>query len=297
MTFNGTARNTVDHREDQAMKRIIHSACIVLLVIFSGCNDHTPAGGSGEAAAPSPPPVQTPPPSQTLGCNTLSFAKTSDVDALPGGVWYGSLIDCENNARYDYLTALVSEDGRFRVIGENGHLLSGSLQTDGDTFYGNGVDFAASGIEYFSGPTTALFVQGSVLERNVLEGRWGTEWGFYGYFSFIYGQETYEKPISLDLLAGVWPSYYGESIEGVWTIEADGRFNGQDQSGCLQSGHLALIDDRFSMLEVELTVTGCELAGSYTGLAYREELVDWWDETITLSVDDGQQALRILLLL
>ena len=275
------------------MKKIIHSSCILLLFVFSGCNDSQSEGGSGEAAAPSPPPVQTPPPSHGLGCNTLNFAKTSDVDALPGGVWYGSLVDCENNARYDDLKALVSEDGRFRIIAENDHLLRGSLQTDGDTFNGIGVDFAASGIEYFSGPTTHVFVQGLVLERSVFEGRWGTEWGSYGYFIFYYGQETYEKASSLDALAGVWPSFYGDSIEGVWTIEPDGRFNGQDQSGCLQSGHFALIDDRFSMLEVELTVTGCELAGSYNGLAYREELVDWWDEAITLSVDDGQQSLHI----
>lgn len=275
------------------MKKFIHSNCILLLIVFSGCNGGLPSGGTGEAAAPSSPPVQIPPPGQALGCNTLNFAKSSDVDALPGGVWYGSLFDCQFNTRHDYLTALVSEDGRFRIIAENGRLLRGSLQTDGDTFYGTGVDFAASGGEYFSGPTTGLFVQGSVLERSVFEGRWGTEWGSYGYFSFDYGQETYEKASSLDALAGVWLSFYGGSIEGVWTIEPDGRFNGQDQSACLQSGHFALIDDRFSMLEVELTVTGCELAGSYTGLAFREKLVDWRDAAITLSVDDGQQGLHI----
>ena len=141
------------------MKKIIYSNCIVLLFVLSGCNDSHSGGGPGKVAAP---PIQAPPPSQGLGCNTVNFARTSDVDVLPGGVWYGSLFDCENNTRYDYLKALVSEDGRIRIMAENGHLLRASLQMDGDTFYGIGVDFAASGVEYFSGPTTGLFVQGSV---------------------------------------------------------------------------------------------------------------------------------------
>lgn len=285
--LNTATQNDVKHREDQAMKEFIHSGCVLLLFICSGCNNEPPVRVSDAAVTPPVPPVQT------ISCSTLDFAKTSDVDALPGGVWYGSLVDCENNVRYDDLTALVSEDGRFRIIAGYGHLLRGSLQTDGNTFYGSGVDFAAQGLEYFSGPTTGLFVQGSVVERSVFEGRWGTEWGFYGYFSFDYIQSIYDKPSSLDALAGVWPSFYGDGIEGVWTIEPDGRFNGQDQSGCLQSGRFALIDDHFNMLEVELTVTGCDLSGSYTGLAYREDLVDWWDEAITVSVDSGQRGLHI----
>lgn len=278
------------------MNKFTHSILTVLLVAFSGCIDDQPAGEPDLTSAPLPP-VPAPPPGQALDCSTLSFAKTSQVDALPGGIWFGALVDCENNETHDFVTALVSEDGRFRIIGEGGHLLRGSLQTDGDTFNGSGLDFAKEHVEYFSGPTTYLFVAGSVEERSLLEGRWGTEWGFYGYFSIDYSQETYDQPTSLDELAGVWPSHYGASVEGVWTIEPDGRFNGQDQSGCLQSGQFALIDERFSILEVVLTVTGCALAGSYTGLAYQEDLVDRWDKAITLSVDDGEQALRILLLL
>ncbi len=278
------------------MNKFTHSVLAVLLLAFSGCNDDHRTGAPDIASVPLPP-VPTPPPAQPLDCNTVSFAKTSELDALPGGIWFGALVDCQNNETSDFVTALVSEDGRFRIIGEGGHLLRGSLQTDGDTFNGDGVDFAKEGIEYFSGPTTHLFIAGSVEERSLLEGRWGTEWGFYGYFSFDYGQETYDKPTPLDSLAGVWQSPHGASIEGVWTIEPDGRFHGQDQSGCFQSGKFALIDERYSVLEVELTVTGCVLAGTYTGLAYREDLVDLWDKSITLSVDDGEQALGILLLL
>jgi hypothetical protein len=230
----------------------------------------------------------------------LSFAKTSDVNALPGGIWSGELVYCDGSPRFDFVTAFVTEDGRFRFDAGNHHLLSGALRTDGDTFYGTGVDFAATGTEYLFGPTTSLFVQGSVKERSELNGRWGTEWGSYGYFNFQYGEDAYDEPSSLDALAGVWQSIYHDGVDGldgVWTIEPDGQFNGQDQKGCLYSGQFALIDDRFSLLEVELMILGCDLAGSYTGLAFRREFVVWPGESITLSVDDGQRALRILLAL
>jgi len=286
------------------MKKSIHGSCISLLIILSGCNDNMPSSASGDSDALPPPssPTATPP-SSPISCQTLSFAKTSDVNALPGGIWHGELVHCDGRVNADFVTAFVTEDGRFRIDAGDNHLLSGSIRVDGDTFDGNGVDFAATGTEYFSGPTTSLFVLGSVKERSELDGRWGTEWGSYGYFSFQYGEIAYNKPSSLEALAGVWPSIYNDynagvdSVDGVWTIEPDGQFNGQDEKGCLHSGQFALIDDRYSLLEVELKIQGCDLAGSYTGLAYHEELADWWDEAITLSVDDGQRALRILLLL
>jgi hypothetical protein len=305
-TTNRTPRNIVNHSEGQAMKKIIYSTCIVLFYLLSGCNDDTRAAGPREVAAgpeEAAGPPAPPPPNPRINCGTLSLAKTSDIDALPGGIWHGELVYCDDSPRFNFVTALVTEDGLFRIDAGDHHLLSGSLRMDGDTFNGHGVDFAGAGTEYFSGPTTSLFVQGSVKERSELDGRWGTEWGSFGYFSFYYGEDAYEKPSTLEALAGVWPSIYNDyinpidSVDGTWTIEPDGQFNGQDEKGCLHSGQFALIDDRFSLLEVELTILGCDLAGYYTGLAYREELVDWWDKAITLSVDDGQRALRIILLM
>lgn len=112
-------------------------------------------------------------------------------------------------------------------------------------------------------------------------------------------QQTYERATSLADLAGVWASYAtlsGAPVEGSWTIEPDGRFNGQDDRGCLQSGQFSLVDDRYSIVSVQLTVMACEFGGSYSGLAQLEDLVDWWDTGITVSVDDGARALRIVLL-
>jgi len=281
------------------MNRACLYACVALTLLTAGCND---GAYSGTPVAPGPTPgtpvASSPPPPLTVDCGTLDFDKTTDIDALPGGIWVGSVIDCANNARQDIATAMISEDGQFRIIDENNHLLTGVLQTSGNRFTGGGIDIAPLGIEYFSGPSTNLFVVGSVDERNTLDGRWGTEWGNYGYFRFVYVQESYERPTPLADLAGVWPTSMtvsGQPVEGVWTIEPDGRFSGQDASGCLLSGQLSLIDDRYSIVAVQLDVTGCELTGSYAGLAQRDDPGEPAGKAITVSVDDGTRSLRISL--
>jgi hypothetical protein len=172
------------------------------------------------------------------------------------------------------------------------------MTTDGDLFLGIGVDIAPHGVEYFSGPTTSLFVQGAIAERQTLEGRWGTEWGDYGFFTFHYQQDLYERATPLEDLAGTWPSsttYFGSPTDGEWVIKTDGSFSGSDERSCVQSGRFSLIDGRYSVVAVDLAVTGCDLAGTYKGLAHREDLVDWWEKSIILSVDDGNRALTYLL--
>ena len=282
------------------MNRVFHVGFAALLLSASGCNDDPTVTDAGDPiVAPPAAPVAPTQPTQGIDCGTETFTPTARFDALPGGTWHGSLVDCENNVQHDGVTAMISEDGRFRIVAENGHLLAGELQTTRDLFRGSGIDFAPAGTEYFSGPTTYLFVEGLVAERQSLTGRWGTEWGSYGYFTLDYVQQIYERPTPLADLAGVWSSYATLSqapVEGSWTIEADGRFSGQDTLGCLASGQFSLIDDRYSIVSVQLTVMACEFAGSYSGFAQLEDLVDWRDTAITVSVDNGNRALRILLL-
>lgn len=279
------------------MKKATRTLCIMLNLILAGCDSQTATSPPGAPpGSPPPPPL---PSAQSVDCTTLSFARTTDVDALPGGIWVGELFDCAGTGRSHFVTAMITEDGRFHVIVGDGRLLTGTLGTDGNLVNGHGVDYAVRGVEYFSGPSTGLFVQGSLVERESFEGRWGTEWGGYGYFDFGYRQQAYERATTLADLAGVWPMYSNHSHpeEGVWTVEADGRFNGQDGAGCLYSGQFSLIDERFSIVMADVAVTGCESEGTYAGLAFVEDLVDWWEKGITVSVDNGKQALQILLVI
>jgi hypothetical protein len=75
----------------------------------------------------------------------------------------------------------------------------------------------------------------------------------------------------------------------------DGRGAGQDARGCLQSGQFALIDERYDLYEVAVTVLGCPLAGSYSGLASLREVYWGIRPGMTVSVDDGTHAFTISL--
>jgi hypothetical protein len=278
------------------MKKTVQTLYIMLSLAIAGCDSQSVARQPGD------PPVSAPPPSppQSVDCSTQSFTRTTDVDALPGGIWTGELIDCADNTQSEYVKAMITEDGRFHIVAGGGRLLTGTLGTTGNLLDGHGVEYGAHGTEFFSGPTTGLFVQGSVLERQTLEGRWGTEWGSYGHFSFDYSRQTYERVTPLADLAGVWSGFSvhrREDVEGVWTVENDGRLAGQDEAGCLYSGQFSLIDERFNIVAVDISLAGCEGAGTYSGLAYREDLQEWYEKAIEVSVDDGKQALRIHLLI
>ena len=72
------------------MKTILRRLSIVLLFMFSDCNDDNATGGTADIE---PQPDEDPPSAHLPGCSTTGFAQTSDVDSLPGGIWHGSLID------------------------------------------------------------------------------------------------------------------------------------------------------------------------------------------------------------
>ena len=274
------------------MNRIIFLSCMTSLLTLTACG----GGGSGGGPVPGSSPSSPPPTSGvSLDCNTPDAVKTSGVDALPGGLWSGSVINCVTSARSDYAQAWVTEDGRFRIFGPDRLLLRGQLGTDGDTFSGSGREFAYSGAVDQS--STSLVTAGSIAERASLDGRWSTDTGFNGVIALHYDPGYHIQPSSFDELPGARSTWIlNSNVLGIWTIEPDGRFNGQDEVGCAQSGHFALIDARYNLYELEYTVVGCAGAGSYSGLATvgRDGLTG--DRLLDISADDGnQRALRIII--
>lgn len=285
------------------MNKILLMSSTLLLIAIGGCGSSTskvpiPAGSGGGAP---PPTGGTPPatdnqvwPPTSFDCSSDDPLNSSDIDAVPGGHWSGTLVNCTNDT-YHPANVLVTEDGYFWMLGPNGQLLSGTLDTFGDALIGTGIDFASAGTDYASGGSTSLWIDGLVAERNSLQGRWGTEWGSYGYFSFAYRDTYHVTPSSLEQLAGVWETWYISSgLEGgAWTIEADGQFRGGDAGGCVHSGQFDVIDDLYNLYAVDLTVTDCDREGIYSGIASREA-GDWWPWIITVAVDDGgERALQM----
>ena len=72
-----------------------------------------------------------------------------------------------------------------------------------------------------------------------------------------------------------------------WTITFDGHLGGRDATGCDYAGQLRLIDAPSVTYELDLTVTGCPLAGKYSGLANKTS--GPFNDVLHVSVDDGDQ--------
>jgi len=262
-----------------------------------------------------PEPPFPPTPALAFDCNSPTPAAGSTTDAPTAGYYSGTLYNCAQGGGASDVTAWVDEEGRFRIFpsGGGGQLFTGSLQIDGDRFQGTGLNFAEQGYRYFSGGATRLWMDGLIAEgqsdfdgfslgggRN-LEGRWGSEWGDYGYFTLGQYKSPPPEPTSWVSVAGIWsglregfnPPFSGRYD---WVIDTDGRLSGHDPTGCAYTGQLTLLDARYVIYELDLTITGCPLAGTYSGIANKSG--GPFNDVLHVAVDDGSQhALSLYLLL
>lgn len=286
-------------------------AVILPLILMSGCDNGASGtssalvsgamsgamSGSVYEALALPPPWTAP---AEVDCDTAAFEKRSDVAGKPGGFWTGTLVDCLSGQRREGL-GLIAQDGRFRIVSisaDVSDILSGDLEMDGDTFASDGKYFFSGGADCADCWSTSLFVAGFVRDRQHLEGRWVADWGGSGYFVFEYLGIGYEDQIG-DIvwstsLTGEWDGFgddYGLGDIG-WTVDTAGRLDGSDSSGCTYTGKAVLADSRFNLIEVEVTLSGCESRGTYTGFAMKSS--GPFNDSLWVAMDDGaNRALRL----
>jgi len=252
-------------------------------------------------------------PARAFNCNSAPPVKETDVVALAEGLYSGTLFNCASGGG-EQVQFWVDEDGEFHffpplltlIMADMGgdvdaiHNVVGSLQIDGNRFQGSGLQFAPPGRRYFSGGATGFWMDGLVATGKSLdidgsdlgvaggqnlEGRWGTDWGGYGYFTLakLGLPDTSHKM----QLVGTWHGsgmVYNETI--AWDFDADGLINGHDTSGCEYSGQLRLVDSAYLVYKLDVTVTGCEVAGTYSGILHQETGGNWGD-FLSVSLDDG----------
>ena len=257
------------------MKRFIAHACTGLLLALMGCGGGGGGGGT-EPLAPQeiPPPAPPPPPTEAaFNCNSSDPVKGSDIAVSPGGFFTGTFVDCATGV-HTQVQATINEDGVFLIKSYDEAykidlLLTGSLQTDGDSFQGSARWFTEPGV------SSGLWIDGLIAQRKSVEGRWGNEWGGYGYFTLSadeYLVQTYEWmapfPTHSVLKGRRYEMDPGAADPLVtWNIDAEGQISGSDETGCIYAGRGVQSDPRFNLSEVVFTVTDCALAGSYSGFA------------------------------
>ena len=243
-----------------------------LVLVLAGCG----GGGSGDAPAPNPPPPPPPPP---------------PTDALMGGHWFGTVTNDLHAVTEEYI-AMVDEFGRFRFASVDSAVqMSGNFVVAGDTLTGDGTAFADAGVFWLDAKSaTPVTIEGTIVSRSEMSGTWITAAGELGTFEFFYDPTFYERASPLSLLAGSWTAY-DENLDPqvTFTIAADGSFSGENTLGCNSTGQFAIIDGDFNLYEVQSTITDCELAGDYIGLAFLVDLLEPNDALI-LANDNGSRA-------
>jgi hypothetical protein len=214
-------------------------------------------------------------------------------DQAAAGLWYGTLTFDAAMGSEDVI-AIVSEDGQFRMISADTLVqMSGTVAVDSSSLTGTGVAFASPGGTWPDGSSAAdMTLTATVVERDTISGAWSSTAMESGTFEWFY-DPLYERDSSLSLLEGMWTAYDELGNPDVtFTIQNSGSFDGQNGQGCVSIGQFTIIDAAFNVYQVQSTVSGCGIAGDYSGLAVLADLVTP-NDIMVFTVDNGDRAILL----
>ncbi|HNP62536.1 MAG TPA: hypothetical protein PKH39_01310 [Woeseiaceae bacterium] len=247
---------------------------VVLSLFF--CIFLCSCGGGGSAPAATPPVVTpSPPPVAKLG-----------------GFWSGEMvIDAASGS--EECGALITEDGQFRFlcIFTDLHLVGTSTRNQ-SSLTGSGL--ALSSLVFLDGSFVSdLTVNATLIDSTSLVGTWTTaSAGDSGSFDMIYDPE-YERDSSLALLEGTWASFDAlGNPDATFSIDNLGVFTATNSNGCVSSGTILVLDDRYNLYQADSTITGCPIAGTYSGMAlvFDDQSVN---DSILLTINNNERAIMV----
>lgn len=228
-------------------------------------------------------------------CDGTRWTGPFVADQAPGGIYAGSFTSTATQPSPGrQAIGVVSEDLDANFLLANQHY-AGNLAVDGISLSGLLIEYTGrQGVFIGFDGLSAVSVDGEVAAR---DGMFGTYAGdaAEGRFSLAYS-DVYEEGAAPDLLSGIWS--YSESSSGgaVYTItlelDGGGQLFATDTAGCVFSGQLTTIDDRYSAYRIAVNVSTCEAVdGDYSGLAFYQSAAD----VLYIGTDNGQFALAVQL--
>jgi len=214
-------------------------------------------------------------------------------DQALGGLWSGTLT-IAGQPGTQTLVGVSTEDGRFRLFSVDTEAqFVGTAQVVRTSVSGSGDAFAPPGFTWLDGSTvTTVTMTGTLQQRNSLVGDWKAGTGESGTFDLDYDAD-YETDSSLALLTGVW-TVYDDNLNpfATFTIDADGKFSGQNAVGCTSLGRISIIDARFNVYDITSTISNCAIAGDYAGLGVLGQIVNP-NDAFLFSVSNDMRALLL----
>jgi hypothetical protein len=201
---------------------------------------------------------------------------------------------------------IVAPDGRFRGRTYDYYRYydfemqwAGTLAADSDAVDGAAAVFAEAGNDAGAAWLTShrvsdLAFAGEFVDGEVLNGDWEDSAGRFGCFALDLF-ESYGDTSLLGDMTGTWTGYGpGSRPQMTFTVDADGSFVAQDIFGCTATGRVELLDQQFGLFDIQSTISGCPLAGSYSGFA-TIDFVFYPERTVAIYMDDGTRGLQVRL--
>jgi hypothetical protein len=210
-----------------------------------------------------------------------------------GGLWYGTLT-FDASMGSEEAIGMIGEDGQFRLISADTLIqMSGTVTVAGSSLTGSGKAFASPGGNWPDGSTVGdVSLTATVAQRVSIIGAWSTTATESGTFELFY-DSLYERDSALSLLDGLWTAYDDLGNPNVtFTIQNSGSFDGQNMQGCVSIGQFSIIDAEYDLYKIQSTVSGCTIAGDFTGLAVLADLAAT-NDALVFAVDNGIAAILL----
>jgi len=206
------------------------------------------------------------------------------VEKSIGGIWDGTVSSVDGTDTIPS-KGIVAEDGRFFFLSP--------LELDVGTFITSENSFTSELKAYIPvGEAIAIVngeISGSFIERERISGTSSFGDGTPS-STFVYNYDSsYETPSSLSTITGIYSRSINEgAYTETYTIDASGRITGSDTDGCVISGDISTIDSRFTVYEIQLTITTCVADRNLSGLAAYQSGNETDADSLIIGGDSGE---------
>jgi len=203
------------------------SVLLSLLALSGGCG-----GGGGSSNAPPPP-----------------------ANASPGGIWAGT------SSIGVTILGLVTENGEFHFLQDDGIQYFGTVNTSQNALSGNFTGVTQIGTTFLDGSTTGTgTLTGTVQERMSMSGNstFRTALGNSDTSTItLTYNNLYERDSSLATIAG---NYLDTVTNAVINVNGSGVVFSQDAvTGCIINGTISIINAAFNAYRVQYSFSSCRV--------------------------------------
>lgn len=241
----------------------------------------------------------------SLICGALFTACGSQIDTLddpvirstssaPAGIYQGTLTFGSRSTETP-VTVIISGGSNARMIAYDatGDLIATGLYEAGERSVSwNARLFELTGEgETAEQSVTTLSAQGTFDVDAQIQLGFDTSNDDFGTVSGIYDNFLYEQRSDLPLLEGTWLNQdpFG-ATEASFTINQGGQLFGQDIEGCSYSGNFSLIEQRYNLYGVDLSISCAGETAITLGLATLIETVDGSNDTLEIITSSASLA-------